>query len=270
MELLQAMSKMLEKQRKLSALEKTNADYYKFGELTYLALTISWYMTNKEYQNIFRDNHAILQKEFISRADSLDVARPVRKAGENENQFMINYYTQLVFKLEKYSILTVCFHVGFKVMAVKLMEFTQQKDNMREPVDDLMNYLLAIGNPAFPLSIKIKCVDKVGGALNVQLDKPAKNFVLTFDKLEEELKKELFSINSVAELKKEQNIILGSDAQKPNSSLAPSSIPITNAVKGQSLWLKPTAPGSVVDIENKTVGKEEKRDVNEHTVRRSP
>ncbi len=266
MELLQTMTKMLEKQSKVSALEKTNADYYKFGELTYLALTISWYMTNKEYQKIFRDNHAILQKEFVSLADSLGVARPVRKAGENENQYMINYYTHLVFKLEKYSILTVCFHVGFKVMAVKLMEFTQKKDNMREPVDDLMNYLHAIGNPAFPLSIKIKCADKVGGALNVQLDKPAKNFVSTFDKLKEELKTELFSINRVAEVKKEQNIVLGSDAQKPNLSPSPSSIPSADAIKSQSLWIKPSAISSVVDTESKTAGKEEKSGANEHTV----
>lgn len=270
MELMQAITKMLEKQRKVNPLEKANADYYKFGELTYLALTISWYMTNKEYQKIFRDNYAILQKEFVSMADSLGVVRQVRKAGENENQYMINYYTQVVFKLEKYSILTVCFHVGFKVMALKLMEFTQQKDNMREPVDDLMNYLRAIGNPAFPLSIKINCADKIEGTLNVQLDKPVKHFVSIVDKLEEELKTELFSINRIAEVKKEHNSILGSDLQKPNLSPAPSSTPGADAIKSQSLWPKSRATNSVVVTDSKTADKEEKMDANEHTVRHYP
>jgi hypothetical protein len=141
---------------------------------------------------------------------------------------------------------------------------------MREPVDDLMNYLRAIGNPALPISIKIKCVDKIGSALNAQLANPAKNFVSTFEKLEEELKTELFSINKAAEVKKDQNVGLSSDSQKLNTSPAPSSIPSAETINSQSLWLKPAAASPTVAAESKTAGKEEKSVVSERKVGSSP
>jgi TPR repeat protein len=170
------------------------ADYYCLGELAYLLLTIAWYTTNPIYKKQFQQEYSILYSEFVKRANQLEINPPKKKSREKITEYLLRYIDALEISLKenRYDIETIYFNLGFKIMAVKMMEFTHEDDDL-DIVEQLVNYLKYMLRYPQLINIDKLLIDKIENMLYKQLYKTSKDFAANFDSLEKQLKEQLQS-----------------------------------------------------------------------------
>jgi hypothetical protein len=186
--------------------EKNDIDFYIFGELSYLLTTISWYMTNKACENKFKQMQAHLHEEFKKRANHIGAKAPQKKAKETLPIYILRYVENVgnALKERSGSPADIYFHIGFKMMAIKMMEFTIDGDQF-DIVKELLDYLHNLHNNSQLVTIDSLYTNKITYILNEQLKKPyrefiSKEFIARFALLENELKFQLFQPKIVKEL----------------------------------------------------------------------